>query len=164
MSMRTFGSLMSIAAVIATTAEPVMAQCAMQSQMQAAQQAEQARRLAAIDANMQTLALLNQLETACMQGFQMIPTEHLPDGEVVFGLLTSIEQKACQGLANQARSTAQSAMAAAHAKVQQQIDSITASVGKAAGGSGMLAQQAAAVSTSSGWGSAVVNAMSRIFK
>lgn len=164
MSMRKIGGLVSIAAVMATTAEPVMAQCAMQSQMQAAQQAEQARRLAAINANMQTLALLNQLETACMQGFQMIPTEHLPDGEVVFGLLTSIEQKACQGLANQARSTAQSAMAAAQAKVQQQIDSITASVGKAAGGSGMLARQAAAVSTGSGWGSAVVNAMSRIFK
>ena len=153
----------AIAVIAATMAEPVLAQCAMQSQMQAAQQAEQARRLAAINANAQTLALLNQLETACMQGFQMIPTEHLPDGQIVFGLLTSIEQKACQGLANQARSTAQSAMAAAQAQVQQQIDNITASVGKAAGGNGMLAQQAAA-STNSGWGSVVVNAMSRIFK
>ncbi|WP_116138395.1 hypothetical protein [Trinickia diaoshuihuensis] len=163
MGMHKIASVVAIAMIAVTMSEPVSAQCAMESQMQAAQQAEQARRLAAINANAQTLALLNQLETACMQGFQMIPTEHLPDGQIVFGLLTAIEQKTCQGLANQARSTAQSAMAAAQAQVQQQIDNITASVGKGTGGNGMLAQQAAA-SNGAGWGSAVVNAMSRIFK
>lgn len=164
MGMGKIGSLASIAAIVATLAQPAMAQCAMQSQMQAAQQAEQARRLATIKESAQTLALLNQLETACMQGFQMIPTEHLPDGQIVFGLLTSIETKACQGLADQVRSTAQSAMAAAQARAQQQIDAITASVGKATGGNGLLSQQPAAASSSGGWGSVVSNAMSRIFK
>ncbi|WP_146014137.1 hypothetical protein [Trinickia dabaoshanensis] len=164
MGIRKIVSLLSLAAVVATAGEPAMAQCAMEGQMQAAQQAEQARRLAAINANAQTLALLNKLETACMQGFQMIPTEHLPDGQIVLGVLSSIEQKACQGLVDQVRNTAQSGLAAAQARVQQQIDDITASVGKATGGSGMLAQQAPAASSNSSWGSVVTNAMSRIFK
>ncbi|RDU98759.1 hypothetical protein [Trinickia dinghuensis] len=165
MGMRKIGGLLSIAAIVATVAEPVMAQCSMQSQMQAAQQAEQQRRLLAIQANMATLALLNKLQTACMQGFQMIPTENLPDGSIVFSVLTSIEQSACKGLADQVRNTAQSGMAAAQAAAQQQIDNIAASVSKAAGGGGLLAPaQSTSSSSSSGWGSAVANAMSRIFQ
>ncbi|WP_206956326.1 hypothetical protein [Trinickia acidisoli] len=165
MSMRKIGCLLSIAAIVSTAAEPVMAQCAMATQMQAAQQAEQARRLANINTNMQTLTLLNQLETACLQGFQAIPTQYIGNSTVAMAALSKIEQAACQSLANQARSTAQSAMASAQAQVQAQINSIAANVSKGSGSTGMLSGvTSSSASSSSGWGSTVMNAMSRMFQ
>lgn len=157
------GCLLSAAALLSTT--PASAGCTMESQMQAAQQAEQARRLAAINANMQTLTLLNQLETACLQGFQAIPTQYIGNSTVAMAALSKIEQAACSSLANQARSTAQSAMAAAQSQVQQQIDSITSSLGKAAGTSGMLSGATQTSPSTSGSGlSSFISSMSRIFQ
>ncbi|MFL9903337.1 hypothetical protein PQR71_35275 [Paraburkholderia fungorum] len=62
----------TLAAVIA---QPALATCTMQTQMTNAQSAEQTRCLNNINTNLQTLTLLNQLETACLNQFQSIPTQ-----------------------------------------------------------------------------------------
>lgn len=157
--------LPAIALVFASTiVRPAMATCTMETQMANAQQAEQTRRLNNINANMQTLTLLNQLQTACLQGFQSIPTQYIGNSAATMAVLSNIEQSACRALTNQARSTAQSAMAAAQAQVQQQINSIASSVIKSTGSSGLLfgAGQGTS-STSSGW-SNLMSTMSRMFQ
>lgn len=156
-----------LATVLASVVvQPVMATCTMQTQMANAQAAEQARRLNNINTNLQTLALLNQLETACLQGFQSIPTQNMENSSVVMAALSQIEQSACKSLANQARSTAQSAMAAAQAQVQQQINSIASSVTSSSGSSGMLssATQSSTSSSSGGVVSAITSSLSRLFQ
>lgn len=166
MMMRNRERLLLAAVLASAIAQPVMATCTMQTQMANAQAAEQARRLNNINTNLQTLALLSQLQTACLQGFQAIPTQFIGNSTIAMAALSKIEQSACQSLVNQARSTAQSAMAAAQAQVQQQINSIASSVTSSSGSSGMLSgtNQAAASSSSSGVMSAITNSLSRLFQ
>ncbi|WP_144153369.1 hypothetical protein [Paraburkholderia sp. BCC1885] len=166
MAMRNLTSMLLATVFASAIAQPVMATCTMQTQMANAQAAEQARRLNNINTNLQMLALLSQLQSACLQGFQSIPTQGMPDSSIAMAALSKIEQSACQSLVNQARSTAQSAMAAAQAQVQQQINSVAASVINSGGNSGMLSgsSRAAVSSASGGVMSAITNSLSRLFQ
>jgi hypothetical protein len=166
MVMRNLGRMLLATVLASAIAQPVMATCTMQTQMTNAQAAEQARRLNNINANVQTLALLSQLQTACLQGFQSIPTQFVGPSSIAMAALSKIEQSACQALVNQARSTAQSAIAGAQAQVQQQINSIASSVVSSSGSSGMLssAGQTSTSSASGGVVSAITNSLSRLFQ
>jgi len=166
MVIRNVGRVLLATVLASAIVQPVMATCTMQTQMANAQAAEQARRLSNINTNLQTLALLSQLQTACLQGFQLIPTQFVGPSSVAMGALSNIEQSACQSLVNRARSTAQSAIAAAQAQVQQQINSIASSVVSSSGSSGMLssAGQTSSSSSSGGVVSAITNSLSRLFQ
>jgi ERCC4-type nuclease len=166
MMMRNLKRIVLATMLASAIVQPVMATCTMQTQMANAQAAEQARRLGNINTNLQTLALLSQLQSACLQGFQMIPTQGMVPSAIAITALTNIEQSVCQSLVNKARSTAQSAMAAAQAQVQQQINSITSSVVSSSASSGMLSGATQTSTSSSGGGvvSAITNSLSRLFQ
>ncbi|RKP47550.1 hypothetical protein [Trinickia fusca] len=155
-----------VSALAATVAQPVMAACTMEAQMQNAQQAEQSRRLNNINLRMQTLSMLNQLETTCLQGFQAIPTQYIGNSTIAMAALNKIEEAACQSLANQARNTAQSALTAAQAQVQQQIDGIVQGITKSTGSTGMLSGNVAQSTGGSGDGawSKIVNKWTGLFQ
>lgn len=157
--------LMLTTVLAAAIAQPALATCTMATQMTNAQAAEQQRRLNNINMNLQTLALLNQLETACLQNFQSIPTQWIGNSATAIAALNKIEQSSCQSLVNQARSTTQAGMAAAQAQVQQQINSVESGVASSTGSSGMLSSAAQQATPSSGGiVSTITNSLSRLFQ
>jgi hypothetical protein len=154
-----------VTAIASAFAQPALATCTMQTQMANAQTAEQQRRLNNINTNVQTLTLLNQLETACLQNFQSGPTQWIGNSAVAMTAINKIEQSACQSLTNQARSTTQAGMAAAQAAVQQQINSVESSVVNSTGSSGMLSSTVQQATPSSGGVmSSITNSLSRLFQ
>jgi hypothetical protein len=166
MRLRNTGRFVLAMAIASMPLQQALATCTMQTQMQNANTAEQTRRLNNINTNMQTLSLLNQLETECLQGFQSIPTQLNGNSTVTMVAMNTIGQSLCQSLANTARSTTQAAMSAAQAAVQQQINAIASGVVSSTSSSGMMSNpvRAATTTTSTGIMSTISNSLSRLFQ
>ena len=143
------------------------AQCTMQTQMQSTATATQQQRLTTINSNMQTLSLLNQLETECMQGFASVPTQMIGSGLVAVTTMNQIEKSLCTSLATTARNTAQSELSAAQAAAQAQINSLQSSVVSSAGGTGSLLGNTTSSGLTSSTGgvlSGLTSSLARLFQ
>ncbi|MEX3917896.1 hypothetical protein AB4Y43_16890 [Paraburkholderia sp. BR10872] len=158
---------LAVVSGIALAAPSANADCTMQTQLQTASQATLQARLNTINSNMQALSLLNSLETQCTQGLQSVPTQMIGSGLAATTYINKIAQSVCNGLAQQVRSTATSAMAQAQAAVQQQINASMSSVIQNAGGSGTLlgnATSSAVQTSSNGVISSAINSVMSMFK
>jgi hypothetical protein len=97
--------------------------CDMQTQMQAAQSAEQQRRLNNITNSYQQLGLLNDLQNQCLAAMPAVPTE-IGGSSLIATAMNRIMQSTCNQLASKARSTAQSAISQARYTAQSAVSGI----------------------------------------
>lgn len=110
-----------VAAALSNSA--IASSCDMQTQMQAAQTAEQQRRLNNITNSYQQLGLLNDLQNQCLAAMPSVPTE-VGGSSLIATAMNRIIQSTCNQLASRARSTAQSAISQARYAAQSAVSGI----------------------------------------
>jgi len=113
--------VLTVAAALANSA--FAGSCDMQTQMQAAQSAEQQRRLNNIANSYQQLGLLNDLQNQCLAAMPAVPTE-IGGSTLIATAMNKIVQSTCSQLASKARSTAQSAISQARNSAQSAVSGI----------------------------------------